>query len=376
MAEIKISEIQNELLSPDSADRLEIADMDGNSGNPQTKYIKVENLQGDSIDFFDSGGTYNAGELVLRSANANDDGTYDNGVDDYRLYICQVDNTSGSWGGVSSDFQEVVFVTTDDSLTGDGFPGSALSVDVTGIDYSNNQDGLTIDTVVDALNFLMASNDFFIVADNNERSNLAQEEGRFVYNQGQSTFQKYEGGSWKDVTVFTDSELTTFLNSTSVTVLSDVSSAGSGSIITTSERNRLSPSTKEVTSLPTVTFDGTNYAEYTLDINNDYGKVIRFDGQSIGAPAGGILIKLPISDTLYPVGWHTFFIEYNSNTKIHLLPADSGDNTPQTNSSNPYLNPFVEVDFIAGYMGTVYNTRLSGSSDNRWSAIGNLVDGT
>jgi len=67
MSEIKISEINVESTSPDPQDRLEIVDMDGDAGDPQTKFVKFENLGGSGIESFDVNTSYESGDLVVRT---------------------------------------------------------------------------------------------------------------------------------------------------------------------------------------------------------------------------------------------------------------------------------------------------------------------
>lgn len=380
MAEIKISELDL-ISSADGQDLIEIVDVDDTTDGPDgtSKAVSIENLGITGIKFFDQAATFNSGDKVLRSSDAADDGEYDNSFDDYRLYICQQDSTSGTWGAVSSNFQEVVFVISDDSLSGSGYDGDPLSVDIDNVNYptggSTTQDGQTISTATEALDFLLDRSDFYIVANDTERGNLATTEGRLIYHTGDSTFQKYEDGSWKDVTIFTDTELTTFLNNTSVTTLSDVNDAGSGSIITTSERNRLIPNVIDVNSSNKSQYltDNTgntephwlfNFSSGSHNKDNLLGSIIRFNQNSLGL-SDPIRIELPVTDTNYDVGWHMYFIVIEGSTNVEIK-LESGTN----------LEPFSEIDCIAGFLSSVYNIKTNSGQNNYWVAIGNILDAT
>lgn len=370
MSEIKISKIQSELQNPDSSDRLEISDMDGNSGDPQTKYIKVQNLAGDSVEYFDSAATYNETDRVLRSFTASDDGTYNNNVDDYRLYICQQDNTSGSWSNVRSNFQEVSFVLADSSIDGDGTPGNDLSVDIENVTFPGpNEDGITLDNVNTVLDLILDRFDIPVVADDNARAELdTSDEFRIIYNQkgtgtidlsgaGQLEYYDHNNTTWNSFLLLDESKS------------GRLSPSSSKGIITSTEANRLFPSVEFVNSTTDFnqgySFNNTTYDKYQFD-ESDNGTIFKFSDPDLGGLSNTILLEMPTS-VQWDQGWHIFVILVEGNKNIHVAPEDLG-----TGNS---LEPFNEVDVIPGYMSTIYNIR-HGNSDNDWSVIGNIIDGT
>jgi len=186
-----------------------------------------------------------------------------------------------------------------------------------------------------------------LVSDSSEETSFvngltSDDEGQLIYNQSEDKYKKYDGSSLIE---------------------------SSGQIITEDERNRISPNTKVIASLPSVTVDGVTYSEYDLS-ESDFGFVIKFDANSINVESGGILIRLPIN-TQYPVGWNAFFIAITASPKIHFRP-----DTTDGGTIGDDLLPFNEVDALSKYMSTVYNIRKDTSSSNSWSVIGNVIDGT
>lgn len=382
MPEVRISEIQKELVSPEASDKLEIVDVDGNSGDPQTKFVKVENLAGGGggAEFFDDSTGYDAGTRVLYSSNSNSvDGTYDNTVDDYRFFIVQEDISANvTPDSDPSKFQQVIFVNTDDSLDGNG-AFQDLSVNIDFVDYpsggSTTEDSTTIEHASDALDFLINNFNIPIVDSDNDRSNLDQtvNDARFIYNKkgdadvtgSNGTFEYYDG-SWSRIVFISDS--------TGGRITGDNSRSG---IITQGESQKLVPNVIAVDSTGGfITKDDTNnlyrfnfshFQGSTISekANNSVGNVIRLDSNAFGSNYP-FRVDLP-TDVDWFEGYHLYFISFSGSKKIEF--RDDG--------GNGNVLPFNKVDGVSKFMLSIYNIKPTvNGSPNLWSIIGNVIDAT
>lgn len=367
MPEVRISEIQKELQSPDLAnDKLEIMDADGASdGSKETRYIHPENLVASGgAEYYDSGSKYEAGDQILYSSDSqNNNGTYDNNVTDYKLYLVNQDISA--------------------NVNPDGSPSKFdLVLDLDNIPYSGlNQDEETLDNTQDVLDFLLGYLDIPVVGNNTERSSLdTKGEFRLIYNQkgsgtidlsGSGRLEYYDHGNstWQGFILLDESDGGRLTGSTNQT-----------GVITNDEANRLQPDIKQGHNNITngsYTFNATDYNLYE-PVEDDFGKIIKFDANSLPQTGNAILVELPVSSTSSPnpsdVGFHAFFIVINGSNLIKFVDEDNNNNTGTLTSAN--LQPFDQVDAISGYMSTAYNIRNTGSSNNYWSIIGNIIDGT